>query len=178
MLPRVSHIAENHARDLGQYVRSGGVLVVTGTVPEFDEKGQRPAAPPLAGLVEPSAASRSPSVRRLGEGTEALIAAALRRGDEAGRVDRAGSRPPVLDRRRCEDCGVVKVRVTRCFREPDRPRYVMHLVSWRQRAVGRESANRKLRARLNWPCGYPASRRPPRSTATIPMAGRPSYPPT
>lgn len=129
VLPRVSHIAENHARALRQYVRSGGVLVVTGAVPEFDEKGQRPTASPLADLVGPSAASQSLAVKRFGQGTTVVAAALPAQGTKLIEwVEQvAGRRFSVVADAKTPALSKVRVNV---FRDPGRPRYVVHLVNY------------------------------------------------
>jgi hypothetical protein len=123
VLPRVSHLAGAQATALKQYVRAGGVLVVTGVPPQFDEKGQRPAQPPLADLVETPGPAKPFAVRRVEKGaaveTPALPADWIEKATGRTLSVIAGPQTPAL----------AKVRVN-AFRQPGRSRYVIHVVNY------------------------------------------------
>lgn len=123
VLPRVSHLAGEQAAALTQYVRAGGVLVMTGAWPQFDECGQRPAQPPLADLVTAPSPAQPFVIRRVEKGTAVQVAAlpADWLAQATGRTFSVLAGPPTA--------ALAKVRVN-AFRQPGSSRYVVHLVNY------------------------------------------------
>lgn len=123
LLPRVSHLADDQAEALQQYVRAGGVLVVTGAAPVFNDQGRRPVQPPLADLIDALSPAKAEGARRVGKGAVGYVPALPTGGikQAAGReFSIMGGLPtPALS----------KVRVN-AFRQPGRSRYVVHLVNY------------------------------------------------
>lgn len=123
VLPRVSHLAGDQAVALKQYVQAGGVLVVTGTPPQFDERGQRPAQPPLADLLAAQNPATPFAVGQAKKGV-AVQSAAL----SADWFEKATGRElSVIAGPHTAE--LAKVRVN-AFRQPGRSRYVVHLINY------------------------------------------------
>ncbi len=129
VLPRVSHLAKSQAEGLKQFVRGGGLLIITGTPPEFDELGRRPAEPPLAELVAAPDASQPFTVKQIGKGAAVSVPAVPAEGARlvewiertAGRKFSAIANP--------QSPALTKVRVN-VFRKPDTANYVVHLINY------------------------------------------------
>lgn len=123
VLPRVSHLAAAQAAALKQYVQAGGVLVVTGASPQFDEHGQRPAQSPLADLLAAQDAAAPLAVRQVAKGTAVQAATLCTDWIEkaAGRPFSVVANPPAA--------ALAKVRVN-AFRRPGKSRYVVHVVNY------------------------------------------------
>ncbi|NLF71721.1 MAG: hypothetical protein GX575_22045 [Candidatus Anammoximicrobium sp.] len=123
VLPRVSHLAGDQAAALKQYVHAGGVLVVTGASPQFDQHGQRPAQLPLADLLAAQDPATPLAVRRVGKGAAGQAATFCPHWIEktAGRSFSVIANPP--------NAALAKVRVN-AFRRPGQSRYVVHLINY------------------------------------------------
>lgn len=120
LLPRVSHLTDDQARALCRYVESGGILVMTGAGPEFDDRG-RPLASPLAELFAISP-GESEAVRQLGKGAVHAVARPSQWLEtDVGRAFSTIVGPGAS--------ALAKVRVN-AFRQPDAVRYVIHLVNY------------------------------------------------